>query len=371
MIGRLQEWWRRRNIESQGKSCHWRQLAFQQCEDRRLLSSSSLVGTGVFTPMPEVGGFLTVSTDGLLNRGASNLLFDGSVQEPFAGAVLWESLDFSAGMHSFDNDQSELGGIPADSPTINQPVLPRDSTEKPVSETPEDAPTGANNNGSHPIVLEDPPEIFPTEVLAGLPAQSARILVIDEPLPIAERGLNSLNVTPGDGGTLEVAAAVATTQRAYQSQLYAATASRLDRGEALPVALPQPIQPPSSELAHAVADTPTGKRNTFIESEPAPPRGSLEPLSLRLHFPSSESAVSHENESEDTAQHTSATETKSKGNLAERVENENQAGHATTFAQWPTLAAVVAGYLLIERSSPPVNSTVQTPPRGSRNPDLR
>ncbi len=221
----------------------------------------------------------------------------------------------------------------------------------------------------------------PTVDTPGLSGGTIKPLVIDEPIQIAAFTLPSDNSALREGGALEVAAAVNTTRRAYESQLSAVIASNLNRDGILPATAPARAQPVVAELARMVAFETVGlqphvrpdKTVQASDDQPIEPSqttpATLQPVAAHLEDAPIFRTVTDKATSDETATKTSKAVShvgKTTTNLAERIDNEHQAARVTNFAEWPVLATVIAGYLLIERRSPQAIQAVQTPPRRQR-----
>ena len=379
-----------------------RRLAFERCEDRRMLAGTALVANVSLAPVANEGGFITVSTNGFLRTSANDFSSDAiSFNRSFGDFTLFDfgnviSFDQVLGTLDAAGDSSGIthGNIassiasttagPTTGPTTGPLYYDFDLSDSLVLPKTGESVT-VNDDINIPVnipvenilenILDEPAVDTP-----GLSGGTVKPLVIDEPIQIAAFTLPSVNSMLHEGGALEVAAAVHTTQRAYESQLSAVIASNLNRDGVLPATAPVRAQPVVAELARMVAfetveqqavrtgETVQTADDLRIDPAPTTP-ATLQPVSAQLDSaPALRNSASEATSNDRVIRTTQAflhDETTSP-NLAERIDNEHQAARVTTFAEWPVLATVIAGYLLIERRSPQAAPTVQTPPRRSR-----
>ncbi len=393
-----------------------RRLAFERCEDRRMLSGSSLTTEVANTSFAGEGGFLTVNTSSYLLNSVNNFLPDAySFSQPTA------RLGLSAQWHLIGADQQIIASdfTSLFEYDISRPVFSADTTNDlgfdalfPASLGDEDTSSIASTIGSsispsHPdLNLSDVQVLKPLlptievndplvdeniivderqDTLAnnrpGLPGNTAKLLVIEQPIQILTSPRYASEADQHEGGALEVAVAVHTTQRAYETQLSAVITSNLNRDGMLPTTVPMRVQPVIAELARAVAfetvaleetvQTSTAAKITegpFIEAIQATPPA-LKPVAAQLRVrpvfrPTAVEATTVETTARVSI--SSRTGEDPSANLAERVENDQQTAWAMNFSQWPILATVIASYLLIERHSPQATQTVQTSPHCNR-----
>jgi len=192
-----------------------------------------------------------------------------------------------------------------------------------------------------------------------------------------------------EGGAIEVTMVVDTTQQAYETQLSAVIASNLDRNGLLPVPVPPHAQPLFPELARSVAFEMAEQHSVSAarEAEQAMHRhraGALQICLTALEGPSAQLRETSAHSRISSAGATSvevATAIKAAAiaaalagapdeqpiGLQEPAEDDQQAAHATTFAQWPLLATAVASYLLVDRRTQNVARTEATPSRPGRD----
>ena len=382
------------------RRCYARRLAFERCEARRMLSGVSLTTPVLLAPNVYEGGFITVSTAGFLQTEANNFLFDA------------DSLSFTAnGFTSFDfdyvvsdatvrfgqplgtlnavDDSGSGAALSIAAPTLG-PTHGPTLVEFDLSDTlfikPADPPVEKIDSSVEPKIVVDTSHDSLANVPQGLSGNTTKPLVIEDPIRIGPVSLNSRNTDDSDvreGGALAVAAMVNTTQRAYETQLSAVIANNLNRDGLLPTAAPNRVRPVVAELARAVAfetigqqAIPTSEIDRVIGGplhEPSQTtQPTLEPVAAQPRdTPSAGDWAAGKAAIDATNTHTAIIfrdGEETSADLAERIENEQHAAQISiaTFAQWPTLATVIAGYLLLERRSDPSSPAVQTPPRYRR-----
>lgn len=390
---------RHSTLTPSSRRCRARRLVFERCEDRRMLSGSSLTIEFDNGTLVGEGGFLAVNTSGFLLADANNFLFDAdSFSQPTTGfgrSRQWHSVgagqqitvpDFF-GTHG-DEAASSIA-LPATEPSFYDFGLSDSLVQEPL------LPTIGNgvllvdgNDVSLDVPADDiDDDLFdePTNDSPRLSGGNAKMLVIDDPIQIVASQLNTDRHDQREGGTLQVAAVVHTSQRAYELQLSAIIAHNLNRDGVLPTTLPMQTQPVVAELARVVAFETLGQqevipkgdidrvsRGQFREPTQATPL-MLEPVSAQLRLTPVRRSSTNNSATDEIETHISKSSRggeDSMANLAERVvervDDEQQAAQIITFAQWPTLATVIAGYLLVERRRPQAAQTVQTPPRRQR-----
>ena len=371
-----------------------------------MLSGVSLTTPVTLVPTVYEGGFITVSSissTSFLQADANNFLFDvdrlsftasGFTSFGFGDVVsnnvvsdavvrgtivhFGQPLGSLNAVGDSDSDAASSIAAPTLGPTLVEFDLSHTLVVKPVNPPVEkiDSPVKPkiDVNTSHDSLASAP---------AGLPGNTTKPLVIEDPIRIGPVSLNSRNADDSEvreGGALAVAAMVNTTQRAYETQLSAVIANNLNRDGLLPAAAPNRVRPVVAELARAVAfetigqqAIPTSKIDRVIGGplhEPSQTtQPTLEPVAAQLRdTPAANDWAAEKVARDATNTHAAIIPQDSEensGNLAERIENEQHVAQISiaTFAQWPTLATVIAGYLLIERRRVPSSRMVQTPPR--------
>ena len=345
-------------ISPSANRCHARNLAFERCEDRLVLSGTPL--TLDATPLTtQESGFITINSSVLIQGNTNNFLMDADNFNQIAGDVRVIDVDNSVGFGL----QTPVD-TPVDLPRINFDSAGNESL------TVDD---GTGNN--LPDTVNDPP---------GLKGLKPQLLVIDEPIFLGSPSSADIRDLR-EAGSLEVATTVATTQRAYESKLSMVVASNLDRDGVLPPRAPLQAQPLVAELARTVVFETANQGDMAVDNEAKYPVQSPldspsvrnDPVSALLPASSAryETSPDHEH-STPTAGVANRTPTLRLGLSAEnseqalippeRLDDKRLDAHATTFAQWPTLATVVASYLLIERNRPGDTQAVQSPPRRNR-----
>ena len=369
-----------------------RPLAFERCEDRRMLAGTAIVADVSLAPVANEGGFITVSANGFLRTSANDffsdaVFFNGS----FGDFTLFDfgnviSFDQVLGTLDADGDSSGIthGDIassiaspaigPVAGPTAGPLHYDFDLSESLVLPTTGDS-TLANVEADSPLekVLDEPSVDTP-----GLSGGTVKPLVIDEPIQVAGFTLPSVHSSRREGGVLAVATAVHTTQHDYESQLSAVIANNLNRDGKLPTTAPVRAQPVVAELARMVAFETVEQQQAIrtneavqavddhrIDSAPASPV-MLQPVSAQLDTGPALRISASEATSDEQATHATHAiphDEPTSPNLAERIDNEQQAARVATFAEWPVLATVITGYLLIERRSPQAVRAAQVPPR--------
>ena len=210
-------------------------------------------------------------------------------------------------------------------------------------------------------------------------SESPRLLVINEPILILASHVSKTQQRSDEGGAIQVFAAVADTQQAFETQLASAAVERLNEENALPAIPVRQTQPIVAQLARAVAfetvsyqttpvqkatvgpyELPTEQNSTVSEGVPVPAGVSLQD--------SLSTSTKTEREASTSRDLTNAEPSEPAFAPTERIDQEHETTLATTFASWPVLASVVASYLLVERYPHSREQSVQTPPRRQRNP---
>ena len=339
-----------------------------------MLAGAAPVTNVSLAPVANEGGFLTVSANAFLRTSANDFSSDGDITTLFDfGNVIsfGQPLGTLDAVGDIDNDVSKsiisptAGPLYYDFDLSDSLALPKTGDSVTVNEDiniPADIPLEK--------ILDDPTVDTP-----GLSGGTVKPLVIDEPIQIATFTLPSVNSMLREGGALEVAAAVHTTQRAYESQLSAVIASNLNRDGILPATAPTRAQPVVAELARMVAFETVGQQPHIrpdetvqasddlpLEPVQATPT-TLQPVAAHMDDSSIFRTATNTTTNDETATHTfqaASPAGETTPNLAERIENDQQAARVTTFAEWPVLATVIAGYLLIERRSPQAIQAVPT-----------
>ena len=365
------------------RRCRARRLAMERCEDRRMLSGSSLTTEFVNVSLVGEGGFLAVNTSGFLLTDANNFLFDadsfGQPTTRFGLSTQWQPTGVGQQIivpnysSTFDNEAAS-----SIAPTIGPALYDFDLSGKQVLDVRVLTSGEDDLSSDNEKILVDNPPYARANDSPGLQGKTTKFLVNEDSIQIVASLRNSDRRDQREGGTLEVAAVVLTTQRAYETQLSAVIVSNLNRDGMLPTTAPTLRQPVVAELARAVAFETIGLRTEVqaVEAtqmtegplvEPTP--STLEPVATLQHVPSLRHPSATETMTGETTANTSTISGRSEDSatyLAERVENEQQAAQAIHFAQWPTLATLITGYLLIEHRSPQAAETVQMPPRRQR-----
>jgi len=394
------------------RRCRARRLAFEHCEDRCLLSGNPLTTEAVSISPVQEGGFITVNANSFLLNGANDFLledvsFSSLTVEPllvdqwnFIRAAGISRLDFRVAPEALPDDAGSNITISTVSQQIDVTVpvhgisitdttddagfdqsLNSPSSEPQVQKSfVEPANDSISGNDENVKTLEvassaatnnrltknkptsNRPTSNETDTSQDLADETAELLAITLPVQV-------ITNQPTEGGAIEVAQAVASTQRAYETQLSALIASNLDRDGFLPTSAPPRAQPVVAELARAVVFETVAQHDVFqvgsaeqaaedrrVEPPQATPTAYAPVSAQRNDSPANRTGNSRTGDSP-TGLSLSAKE------LAERMEDEQSSAQAATFAQWPTLATVITGYLLIERRSPSAAQMVQTPPR--------
>ncbi len=333
-----------------------RRLAFERCEDRIVLSGSSLTVQFVGLPNAGDGGFLAFDSSRFLQTKENDFLLDANGFSPTMNF-------FDLGNLVSDNigGESDLSG-----PKTLGPIVPADD----AIATQDD---GVNQNASSEDSQDD--------ALPGLSGKTSRFSVINDSIQIVAYRSSTATSAKREGGTLEVAIAINTTQRAYETQLAAIVVHNLNHDETLPVAAPHRMQPIVAELARAVVFETLGQQPAIstgevdhVTSEQLLQTTQIAPLtsetvSLRQDISQAHYSTTRKVIAEESATHDDEKPTlngKSHANFAERVDDEQQAAFASTYAQWPALAAVIAGYLMVDRSVASTETSVQKPLRRGR-----
>lgn len=441
-------WFRQRRDRSQTKvrpSSRFRRarrLSMERCEDRRMLSgNNSGFELSAVTP-GESGGFLSFEGAHLFPASSDTLL----VAQPTSGRVL--GIDIAGNFFSFDqgrqpnlsvfgeNNTIRAWGAsnnlfkfePLDvSPTANDigsryTIGVTNFAEIAIVDqlvpTTNDAPATYLSpslellNGfprSAPLDLDvsltvDPPAIDETlqdsEDLDGSPTLSPelplensvsgsgeppRLLVIDEPIQILASQDKGSRKPSDEGGVIQVFAAVAETQQAFETKLASAVVERLNEADVLPAIPARESQPVVAQLARAVAfetvsyqpspqgnptslptdDAPVETQelptdlNSSVSNGGKPPAG----VSMQDSISTSTKTTREEYTSRDV---TDGVAHEASRVPTERIDQEHDKTLASTFATWPVLASVVASYLLVERHPHNREESVQTPPRRQR-----
>ncbi len=364
--------------------CHARRLAFERCEDRRMLSGISFTTNVSLVPIQSEGGFLTVNTNGFFSTTANNFLSDAdSFNQPldvFALTYQWQLINTGQLLGAAADTTGNEAASSFATPTLRPTLLDFDLSDTLVLEPPISSTGNSVTQDKEIIDVDDLHDNFSNDA-PGLPGKTLKPLVIEDPIQIGTIPPNSDEFEQREGGALEVAAMVNTTQRAYETQLSAAIVHNLNRDGMLPTTAPTPTRPVVAELARAIAfetlgqqqGNQTGEMNRATSGQLREPTQAtpqkIEPVSVQLRVtPAGRTSTEKAESNESSTQVYAASHVgeDSAAYLAERIENEQQAAQIATFAQWPTLATVIAGYLLIERRSPKSAQTVQTPPRRQR-----
>jgi len=412
-----------------------RRLAFEHYEDRRMLSGTSFTVDLSPAPLASEGGFLAISSvNGFLQTDVNNFLFDsdadsfGLSTSRYTRFAAWFDLGDVVSLREFSvpldatfplnlplntvrdteinsTSQNRLkvrtfsaagrfhegSGIGSNS-NASKPITRAEGkplfsgfdfdlldtlTQNPLlPKTKGDISLKDNVNASVDLPVDNLPDNFPegpTGDPPGLGGKTAKLLVIDEPIQLAAFSLPAVDSTKQEGGTLEVAAAVHTTQHAYESQLSAVIASNLDRNGILPATAPTRVQPVVAELARMVAfetvgQQPVVRADNSVQTTDSPRMTPAQttPMTQQTISAQLDNTPTHRTSASKVARDVPATHTsfpaflpasETTSNLAERIEAEQiehgeLAARVTTFAEWPVLATVIAGYLWIERRSP-------------------
>ncbi|NOZ40284.1 MAG: hypothetical protein GXP24_08675 [Planctomycetes bacterium] len=423
----MKRWIRKRHdqrhstLSPSSRRCRARRLAFERCEDRRMLSGNSPVAHVSLALSAGEGGFITVSANSFLQTNANNFLFDaGSLNQTIGDFTLLdigqtvsfgEPLVTSGAASDFDLDSSapvftvnrtndlgidspfpaflgnETSGNEANSsiaptfgPTIGPSLYDLDLTDVQAQE-PLLPTTGNSDALDDKNTLAEDHTNAQTDGPPGLQGKTTQLLVIEDPIQIVSSPLNTDRSGQREGGALEVATAVHNTQQAYETQLSAVIAHNLDRNAVLPTTVATPARPVVAEIARAVAFETLGQQRVISTGEidrvkVQPLRESTEVTSPRLNPVAAQlrttpaDSTAAVNATIDATTQSSRALRSAKGtaaNLVERIENEQQSAQIANFAQWPTLATVIASFLLIEtRRSHVAPPTEQLPLRRER-----
>ncbi|MEM8946434.1 MAG: hypothetical protein AAGD11_14780 [Planctomycetota bacterium] len=284
-----------------------RRLAIERCEDRCMLSGTTLDTEFVSLTSGGAGGFIALDTSAWLLSGSSNSLvgdfaFDlsGQVtpavdQQVFANNQLdVPSIKLSVPLYVGTNSTSG-DAVPRVAPSDGDAVLkvvPTDDA-KSIAKLPElpqaippSLPTAPGDPATESYQSPTPGPNSPRELTdptseksldfrppwdyddaldivdvpndstvdpPGLTGKTAVMRLIDDPIIIIDE--NSASRYDDQGGTLPIFDAVATAQRDYETQLLAAVAQKLDRDDVLPARISptSPPQPVAADLARVVA----------------------------------------------------------------------------------------------------------------------
>jgi|GEM_PF-6876902 len=309
----------------------------------------------------------TFDNNAIDGHALDNSIFENGTHENAFVTVLQSQAHVSA-LHNFD--VPDLQVVEPLVPTANDPITLGTNLEI------FDSVVDDNVEGDFGNKIDDS---------SGLPGKTSRMLVIDESIQISSSQIAANQLEQREGGALGVFAAVITTQRAYESQLAEVIARNLDRDGTLPKLAQPQAQPLVAELARAIAFE-TMEPQRLVQADATehvitdegqfadPPQATpavLEPAPV----PASVTSVGYHSLPEHRAIRETtgklgsshSANTKAGEHIAipsGRVDDEQAAAHAVTYATWPLLATTIAaGYLIIERQQQSDATTVQMPPR--------
>ncbi len=283
---------------------------------------------------------------------------------------------------------------PSSQPLDLDPQLPQVEVSLPAPvETPVSIETPTADSALAGDTLKDVHfEDNPTEAPAdepfpdapGLAGKTAKLEVIDDVIQLVSADERASTRDAAEGGAIQVFAAIASTQRAYETQLSETVAGKLDDNEPLPTSPTPARRPVLAELARAVAFETVSYRTGAANPSSAQPTGSESdalqtvPAELETERPDADSLSTADNTSEDSSQRSLATQLDAgtdviaseniepKRRPTERIDDEADSTVTSVFTRWTALISVVASYLLIERRPRSAETTVQTPPRRRR-----
>ncbi len=415
-----------------------RQLSVERCEDRHLLAGNALTLDVSPTTPTLTGGFLALDTSSLIHTSSndfvvgdavfarnldvtttSGLQFFGGIDYRLGADVLVEATQtpqvdpivvateqvlnrptefaeiailepptlltndaasayLQPSMQPLDLDlQRPL--VEVETPLLVEPPVNIDTTDfhTPTTDGALAADTFDDNTVVGNAVQEPVDQPFPDA--PGISGKTAQLEVIDDVIQLVGYEQQTTTRDTAEGGAIQVASAIASTQRAYETQLSATIVRKLNDDATLPTAPTPQRQPVLAELARAVAfETVSYQRSAShtaheqsveveTPSEPETATADSDLLSAddkTREDSSAESAVAQLDARHDpfVVEHNEP-----RRRPAERIDDESDSTVTSIFTRWTALISIVASYLLIERRPRSPENTVQTPPRRGRS----